>query len=289
VASIAEKRAWLRDNTTEDIPARGVLRPDLLALYDRAHPEGQHSVFAADPAPDDDPWDILPGALDADFIDAADLEPAVPLEQERAPRTQRAARAERRAATPPAARAGRLAGRLLGGGDKSKPGPKGKRPAPRMSLEKFTSRMYSSIGRMCAVISQPMSNCIQAQASMAGVIMEDVARGTIVDRLLQPAARAEDKLDKVFALVAPPLIVLGIEQAAALPPQQAMMRQAFLMPILRESLRVGLEVSEQYADRLTARVKEDQARDAQIDDLIGLIFAMPPQPETAAAAEPAMA
>jgi hypothetical protein len=143
---------------------------------------------------------------------------------------------------------------------------------------------------MCAVVSVPMSNCIQAQAAMAGVIMEDVAQGTIVDRLLQPAARAEDKLDKVFALVAPPLIVLGLEQSAQLPPQQAMVRQAFLMPILRESLRIGLEVSESYADQMRARLEQDAKWDAQIDDLIRLIFMQPTATaEDVAAPEPEMA
>lgn len=285
MATLAEKRAWLRDNTNEDIPTRGRLRPDLERLFDDAHPNGQASVFSSDAD-----WDIDDAHVD--MLSADELEPDVPMEPERRPRTTRTARAERRQAATPTARAEGFVARLLAPPKaKGKPGPKpkGKQP-PRISLEKFTTRAYSTLGRMVAPISQPMSNCLQAQAAMAGVIFEDTAQGTILDRLLQPAARAEDKLDKMFALVAPPLIVLGIEQSASLPPQQAMVRQAFLMPLLRESLRIGLEVSESYADQMRARIESEARYDAEVDELIKLIFAMPqataedvPEPEMAGA------
>jgi hypothetical protein len=279
MATLADKRAWLRLNTSEEVPSRGRLRPDLEAMYDHAHPDDE---------PADDGWD-MGGDYETEFADLEDLEPSVPMQPERPPRTARSARAARRA-EPVGARTGRIVSTLIGGKDKGKPGPKKKAP-PRIGLEKFISRGYSTLGRMVAPLSQPMSRCLQAQAAMAGVIFEDMAKGTMADRLLQPAARAEDKLDKGFALIAPPLIVLAIEQtqvavnSGRLEPQQAMVRMAFLQPILRESLRIGLEVSESYAEQMKARIEQDARWDAEVDGLIGMIFEMPAaEPEMAGAA-----
>jgi hypothetical protein len=280
MATLADKRAWLRLNTLEDVPSRGRLRPDLEAMYDSAHPDEDSLTH----------WDVgWDSEEPSEFADAEDLEPSVPMQPERPPRTARSARAARRA-EPVAARTGRILDSIIGGKDKGKPGPK-KKPAPRISLEKFISRGYSTLGRMVAPLSQPMSRCLQAQAAMAGVIFEDMAKNTVADRLLQPAARAEDKLDKGFALVAPPLIVLAIEQtqvavnSGRLQPQQAMVRMAFLQPILRESLRIGLEVSESYAEQMKARIEQDARWDAEVDGLISMIFEMPvPEPEMASSA-----
>jgi hypothetical protein len=273
MATVTEKRAWLRANTGGEIPSRGRLSPDLEALYDQAHPgDGGDG-----------------GITDADFGEEPDggisgeEEPEVPLQPETPPATPRARRARRRQ-QPAGRRAGQLAGKLLGTGDKSRP----KRPKPRISLEKFTSRGYAMLGRMVTPVSQPMARCLTAQAPMAGVILDDVARGTIADRVLQPVARAEDRLDKVFALTAPPLLVLAIDMTGQLPPKEAAVRQAFLVPMLRESLRISLEVSESYAGRMKAAIKRDEKLDKQVDELIALIFGQvsaqaEPEPQEAGA------
>jgi hypothetical protein len=264
MATVTEMRAWLRENTGEDIPARGRLDARWIQMYEAANGDG----------PGDPDWDL---GDDADgMADPDDLEPSVPREPERAPRTARSARAARRA-EPVGAKTSRLLGSLRGQQAKGKTGAK-KKAKPRISLENFTARAWSTLGRMVAPISPATGNCLQAQAAMAGVLLEDVAQGTIVDRLLQGPARAEDKLDKVAALTLPPLVVFAIEQnqaavqAGAKSPQQGMMRHAMLMPVLRESLRIGLEVSEQYADQIKARLEREQRFGAEIDQLIALIF-----------------
>jgi hypothetical protein len=291
VTTLAEKRAWLRDNTVEEIPSRGRLRPDLEALYDRAHPADTIGDI-----PDDDPdWD-LDG--DGDMAGADDLEPSVPMQPERPPRTARTARAATRA-TSRTTRTDRWVGKLLGDG-KATPkgsGVKGKKAPPRVPVEKFTTRMYTSLGRMVSSIAPATGNCLQAQAAMAGVILEDTVRGTFVDKILQPAARAEDKLDKISALVLPPVVVFAMEQnhaavaAGARTPAQGMMRETFLMPILREGLRVGMEVSEAYADQIKARLERNVAQESEIDKLIAVIFGQVtataedvPEPQMAGAA-----
>jgi hypothetical protein len=267
MATAAEKRAWLRDHG-HDVPARGRLGPELELEWERGQIDAEWDAFG-----DDEP----------ELADPDDLEPSVPMQPERPPRTARASRAQTRSDTRTRRRQS-FVDRLTG----SKDTPKGKaKKIPRMSVEKFTSRIYSNLGRMVAPLSQPLSNCLQAQATFAGVVLEDIIQGTIVDRALQPMARAEDKLGKGFALFTPPLCVLAIEHSMTLPADQMMVRQAFIMPVLREALRVGLEVSEEMADQLQARVEANARSEAEVDKLIALIFgrqaAPEPEPEMAAA------
>lgn len=289
MATLAEKRAWLRDNTTEDVPARGRLRPDLLQMYDDANPDALDSGFTYDSIPGDPDWDLDDGPdVFADPVD----EP-VPMTPERAPRTQRAARAERRA-QPVTKKASSWLGKLMGE-DAKKNAAKAKKPVKRTSLEKLISRGYGELGKMVAPLSRPMSNCLQAQAAFAGLVWEDILRDSIVDKALQPAARAEEKLSKGFALVATPLAVLALEQTMvavqteAITVGQGAIRQAFIMPVLREGLRKQLEISDMYADQIAVKLEQDARWDAEVDKLIALIFAQPepapePQPEMAGAA-----
>ena len=287
MATVTEMRAWLREHTDEDIPARGRLDSRWIAMYEAAHNDPVPG------APDID-WDLADD--DEIPVDGADAEPSVPLEPERPPRTARSARAARRA-EPVGARTSRLLGSLRGDQGRAGKGGKGKpRKPPRISLENFTARAWSTLGRIVRPLSPATGNCLQAQAAMAGVLLEDVAQGTIVDRILQGPARAEDKLDKAAALILPPVLVFAIEQnqaaaaAGAKTVQAAAMRHAVLVPVLREALRIGLEVSESYADQIRGRLEREQRYDAQIDELLGLIFGQPQAaPEPDEAPEPEMA
>jgi hypothetical protein len=258
MATVTEVRAWLREEG-HDVPARGRLDPAWQKIYDDAHPDGDWD------APDD------PGG---DFAEPADPPPP-PASPERPPRTPKSDRAARRA-QPVGQRTGRLLGALRG--DSKTTGKARPKPKPRISLENFTARAWSALGRMMKPISPATGTCLQAQAAMAGVLLEDVARGTIVDRLLQGPARMEDKLDKGFALLGPPVIVFAMEMnhaavtSGARTPKEGMMREAMLTPVLREALRTGLEVSEAYADQIKARLEREQRFDEQVDELIALIF-----------------
>jgi hypothetical protein len=269
MATVTEMRAWLRANTGEEVPARGRLDARLIRMYEDVNGSGE----AAD-IPDDPDWDL--GEAGDGMASADDLEPSVPMQPERRPRTRRTVKADQRA-QPLGQRTGRLFQSLRGDQAKGKPAAK-KKTRQRISLESFTARAYSTLGRMVRTMSPATGNCLQGQAAMAGVLLEDMAAGTIVDRLLQGPARAEDKLDKGFALVAPPLLVFAIEQnqaqvaAGVKSPQAGMLRHAMLMPVLRESLRIGLEVSEAHADQIKARLERETRFDQQIDELVGLIF-----------------
>jgi hypothetical protein len=251
-------RQWLNDNGRPQ-SEHGRISKDDRDFYDKAHGDGQQDA--------DSPADFEPGSdagvSDADFGD--DTEPETPMREEAQPRSGRRAR------TPRQARAKAGIRNLLTDKNKPKSGRARKAP-PRVSLEKFVTRSWTMLGRMSASVSQPLGNCLQAQAPMAGVILEDIARNTVADRFLQPVARAEDRLDKVFALVAPPVLVLGIDMSNGLPPAEAAARQAILVPMLRESLRVSLEVTEAYAEQITERLAQNLKYDEQVDKLIAAIF-----------------
>jgi hypothetical protein len=245
MASVTEMRSWLRDHG-EDVPERGRLNADMIARYEAGNPD----------------WDTADG--DDAIADADELEPSVPMQPEKPPRTARTARQAKRRQP--------VGDRLFG---KREPKPAaGRKPKhKRVSVEHLIGRGWEAVARLAQPLSLPMSRCLQVQSPVAGLILEDIVAGTVVDRVLQPVARAEEKAEKVLALIAPPILVLAIEASQQLPPQQMMMRQAILMPMLKESLRVWLQVAGPKVEQAAAREAEYQEKFGRtIDEMIGLFF-----------------
>src|SRR5271166_5660867 len=115
MASVTEMREWLRGEG-HDVPARGRLRPELVDVYEAAHPVITSS---------DDDWDIA-DLDDLAGADVEDLEPSVPMTPERRPRTERSSRQAARA-RPARTRTDQWVGKLLGTPkDPKKAGPKKK-------------------------------------------------------------------------------------------------------------------------------------------------------------------
>jgi|SRR5215469_1891538 len=254
MATVTEMRTLLRESG-EDVPARGVLSPEWVARYEALSADEPDS---ADGWPEDSD-DVVGGSETV-----TEIRPEV--------RPSRPRASSRKAASDTRG----LVGRLLAGGAKTGSKSKAKQP-PRVSLEKLTGRMYSTFGRVLQPLSPAASNCIQIQAPMAGVILEDKIKHTVADRLLQPVARVEDALDTMFALVAPPLACIAIEMSYMQEQTpQVLMRRTIAGQILREGLRTGLELSEQYGDQIAAAVERQQRSDAQVDALIAQIFPPPP-------------
>lgn len=177
-------------------------------------------------------------------------------------------------------------------------GGRGKRKHKRVPVEHLISRVWEGAARIVQPLSLPVSRCLQVQSPVAGMILEDVVRDTVVDRALQPIARAEERAEKIVALVAPPILVAAIEQtealrlAGAITTQQAMMRNAIQVPLLKESLRMWLEVAGPKVEEAARREAEYQETFGKtIDELMNLFFgnvtmtAEQAEPE----AEPAMA
>lgn len=267
MATVTEMRSWLRDSG-RDVPDRGRLAPELIAEYEAAH--------AGDDTPD-------PEDLEGEYVGPA-VAPDPPAET----------RPVRRPARSRQTTADRLVGRILGDGSGAKKPSKGRarggKPQPRVSLESFTARGYGMLGRILAPVSPAASVCVEVQAPMAGVLLEDALKGTVADRVLQPLARAEDRLNVGFALAAPPMACVAIQmcdaqaigrlgidavQAGEYPPDLAF-RRTVSMQLLREGLRVGLTLSAKHGEAIAAAMEAKRATDEQVDELVGRIFPPPP-------------
>jgi hypothetical protein len=255
MADPAEVRAVLREHGYE-VSGRGRISAESLEIYESlislpadAEPGGEYDA----------------GISAADFPDDDEPEPApVP---ERKPRRVRQSRPS-------------LADRLRSGG-KGKSGAR-KRKHPRVPVDRLVERGWELLARLGMQVSPPIGRVLDMQAPVAGMILEDVIRDTVADRALQPIARAEEKAEKVIALVAPPVIVGALAAAQGLPEDQRLMRQAILIPMLRESLVIWVKIAGDKIEERQAREIEMGPVNAQVDKLMADIFAMP-----TAEAEPA--
>jgi hypothetical protein len=282
----AEARAILREHG-EEPPRRGTLGQ---SWRDRAADLAAHGPNGDRPA--DLAGDYDQGVSEADFDSvsaAADPPPPVP----NVPADVPAAAAGTTAAEQPPRRVKRpprkpLAERVREAATgKAKAKGKGKKQHARVRVDRLISHGWNVLGGLAARVDPPVGRCLQMQSPVAGLILEDVVKGTFVDRALQPIARGEEKAEKIAALVAPPLLVAGLEMAQQLPDPQRKAREAILFPLLVESLVLSERVAGPYADQVIERATEDEPARERAAQLINAIFATPtvaadtPQPETA--------
>ena len=247
-----EARAVLRAHGEEDIPERGRLRAELKAR-------------AAMYADQDDMAD--PAAADGAPVTAA-AEPDLPGDG------AETVAAERRPRRVTASRPG-LRERLSGRASPGKGKPRKKAKHPRVPVDRITGMVWEALGRMAGAISPPVGRCMQLQAPVTGLVLEDIVKGTFADQVLQPLARAEEKGKAAFAVIAPPVLVLALEQAQQLPDNQRIPREAFLVPALREALALWGEVAEGKMEEQMARAAKMGPRYEQADALLAMIFAPP--------------
>lgn len=141
---------------------------------------------------------------------------------------------------------------------------------PRKSLDRIIERAWDMLGRVIQPVNLPVARVMAVQAPVAGLLLEDIVKGTIVDKVLQPVARVEEKGELAFALIGPPLLV------GLLTSQRGQQLAPVLVPALKESLRVWLEVAGPKIEIARKRDEEFAAKyGAQIDTLIDSFFAPP--------------
>lgn len=138
---------------------------------------------------------------------------------------------------------------------------------PRVSTGKLIAMGWRGLAQMVAPINLPVARVLDMQAPVAGDILEDVVRDTIVDRLLQPLARANEGGEAVFALLGPPLLVAAMTSKPEVAP--------VLVPVLKEALRRWIDIA---GPKLEEHVKKEEAFQekygTKIDDMIAM-FLMP--------------
>lgn len=138
---------------------------------------------------------------------------------------------------------------------------RGKLSKPRISVEKFISGAWAFLGTAAQSYHPPVARVLEMQAPVAGMILEDVVRDTIVDRVLQPLARGMNGGEVAFALLGPPLLVAAL---SARPD-----RANVLVPMLKQSLRSWVSIAGDKLEQI--QKQEDDFEDKygkRVDEMI---------------------
>jgi hypothetical protein len=169
--------------------------------------------------------------------------------------------------------------------------PKGKAKArPRVS----TAELIGSGWRIASKIAQPlppMYRTLRLQSVIAGPLIDDAVKGTMIDPFLQPLARLSRAGETVSALVAPNLAIgamaYHLNQTEGNPNPVVMQAcQEMLRHGLMAMMRVG---GEAFAEQL-AKEKDDEDRyGGSIDQIMAFILADPATPDEEEANIAAMA
>lgn len=203
----ATVRAWCREQGIE-VPERGKLNPRFHEQYREAHPDDTDDPGVGE-QPEDDA-DETPAQLR--LVDDGPDDTG-----ETAPRFQRPGR-----------------GSALWHRAKSAARSKGAKK--RVSLETTCAGAWSVLAAAAAQSGRgPTSRVLAMQAPVAGVILEEELKGTVVDKILQPLARTAATGSRVGALLGPPVLVTLLDQKPHLAPQ--------ILPVLRLALRQWVVVA----------------------------------------------
>ena len=154
-----------------------------------------------------------------------------------------------------------------------------KKKHPRKPVEGLISRGWGLAARLARPMP-PVSRILQIQAPVAGILLEDAVKGTIVDTVLQPLARWEEK-GKVFgALAGPPalvgMITVHLAQAAAAETDPNPVFMSLATEMLEESLFLYADVVGDRFDEILAKVEARERDRDKIQRMIAFLFSPPP-------------
>lgn len=232
--SLDDIREWGRQRGY-DVPEKGRLPKGLRADFNQAH--GIETPVRSIPvAPEDMPDDISPVV--------AERAPAIPKDTVKT----RAKGFWQRGKSKPRQRPSRV-------------------KKPRVSIEDVGEGLWGLLSFVARPMSQPVSRMLSFQAPVAGMVMEDRLRGTTVDRVLQPFARAEDSGKTFAALLTPPFLMGLLEKY----PEQA----EKIMPVLRKSLVWWIEIA---GPKITEKIDRERRFEEEYGaDINAIIIACMPE------------
>jgi hypothetical protein len=141
----------------------------------------------------------------------------------------------------------------------------------RVSIENMITTAWGAAAMFMKPKALPVAMILDMQAPVAGIIINDAARGTALDAVLQPFARAGEKGQTVMALIGPPMLTAAICANPELYP--------ILRPMLKISLVSWAQISAPAMRKAEKRAQDfkEQFGDVDIDGLIDALF--PPEPE----------
>jgi hypothetical protein len=156
--------------------------------------------------------------------------------------------------------------------------PKGKRP-PRVSTEDLLGSLWRGGAKLLTPLP-PLQRTLRMQAPVAGLLLDDIVKDSIVDPLLQPLARIAAQGKTVQALVGPPAFVTAIMGHQAQCARDEREPNALFMAVavegLRSSLMAWMDVAGPKFEIAMEREAEFESKYGQrVDDMIQMIFAAP--------------
>lgn len=251
-------RVWARSQG-EDLGDRGRIPQAIRDRYAAAHNGSQPSE--PDELPEIDGNDL-------DFMPPGDPEPA-PAPRKDEPKEGRVV-PERKPQPVPRKRRG-----IFNRGEPAKPKSKRDRK-PRVSIENLVSSGWGIAAMALARNPRaiPVARILQMQSPVAGVIVDEQLRGTMVDKFLQPFARAGEKGEIAFALAGPPILVGAMTANPQLFP--------VLKPMLKMSMMSWLTLAGPAQKKVEAKVQafaEDFGH-IDLDGMIDALWADVPVPTT---------
>jgi len=261
MASSAEMRAWGRDNgwTVSD---KGPLSPRLKNAYNAAH-NGEPDR----PGQSDYPA----GMSDQDFELAEAITPDDDFPDETPPR--------------PVPKAGpssiptKLQERLRPG--KTRGSRKTKAKRPRVS----TAELIGSGWRIGARLAQPlppMYRTLRLQSVIAGPLLDDAVKDTMVDPFLQPLARLTKTGETVSALVAPNLAIGAMAYHLNATKGEP---NPVVMQVCQEMLRHGLIAmmkvgGDAFAHQLAQEREDEERYGGSVEMIMEWLLSAPADPST---------
>lgn len=179
-------------------------------------------------------------------------------------------------------------------GTESKP-PKTHRRVP---LETWAARGWKLAGKILGDGRTPSSRCLYMQAPVAGVIVDDLIKGTWVDKMAQPLARFGEGSKNAGALVGLPLLVAVTERQPQLyeftrPMMVAAAEEWVLIagPAMRKAKARAAEIAKELAefefeetDDMFASAPENPAIARMLDAIFAPMMATPAEAEKEPAA-----
>jgi hypothetical protein len=273
-ASASDVRAWARANGIE-VNDKGAISGAVSEAYRAAHngqPEGSPDY---PPGMDDSDFDLAEAELPDDVDDTAEVAP-------------RRVASPKRGSSPTTLP--KLSDRFRRGKSAARPKGRAKPKRPRTS----TAELIGSAWRIAAKVAQPlppMYRTLRLQSVIAGPLLDDAVKGTMVDPILQPLARMSQAGQTVSALVAPNLAIgamaYHLHQTNGEPNPVVMQAcQEMLRYGLMAMMRVG---GEAFAVQLAKDKADEEQFGTSVDELMAMILADMADPATEEANIAAMA
>lgn len=136
---------------------------------------------------------------------------------------------------------------------------------PRVSVEGLISGAWQLFAQIARPINTPVAKVLNMQAPVAGMLLEDTIKDTVVDKILQPFARVGKGGETLFALMGPPALVAALTTKPELAPA--------IIPMLRRSLMLWMQIAGPKIEEMKKKEEEfTREYGESVDSLIAMFL-----------------